>query len=313
LIQAKPVLEVAAQRLVASSRFADAVTAAVQRVHHLIFDTNLSTNVVNVTARASALRQRVATISPTLAQRIPPNLTVTLTSVHNIGQAVNLAKQIHGVATLLSVLFLILAVVLFGAAAWLAPHVAVGGRWIGVGVGLAGFLILVILQAGERVVTGAISDPTVASAATATVETFSASLHSAALLLAGIGVVLIALSIVLRPGAETSGPHVALTSAVATITAEPSTAAGRIIRAVVLVGVGVLVLVYWQEVVPLAMAALGIGLVLWGAMAVLGLFVRPTTDGAGEPGSANWQRTATGIVGVVVVILFFLVVHTATS
>jgi hypothetical protein len=313
LIPAKPVLDVAAQRLVASPRFADAVSAAVMRIHHLIFTTNLSTNVVNVTERASALRQRVATISPTLAQRIPPNLTVTLTTVHNIGQAVNLAKQVHGIATVLSVLFLILALVLFAVAAWLAPHVGVGGRWIGIGVGLAGFLILVMLQIGERVVTGAIGDPTVESAATATVGTFTASLHSAALLLVGIGIVLIALSIVLPPGAVTGVPQHALASTVTTITAEPSTTSGRIIRAVVLAGAGVLVLVYWQQVVPLAIAALGIGLAFWGAMAILGLFVRPTTDGAGLAVSTGRKRTAAGIVGIVVVVLFFLVVHTATS
>jgi hypothetical protein len=154
---------------------------------------------------------------------------------------------------------------------------------------------------------------TVESAATATVGSFTDSLHSAALFLTGIGIVLIALSIVLRPGAVTGGPHRALTSTVATITAQPSTRWERILRAVVLVGAGVLVLVYWQQAVPLAIAGFGIGLAFWGVMAILGLFARPATDGGGLAVSANQERTVTGIVGVVVVVLFFLVVYTATS
>jgi hypothetical protein len=310
LILAKPVLDVAAQRLVASPRFADAVSAAVQRLHHLIFNSNLSTRVVNVTQRASVLRQRVATISPTVAQRIPPNLTITLVKVQNVGEALTLAKQVHGVATLLTVLFLILALVLFSVAAWLAPHVVVGGRWIGIGVALAGFVLLVLLQIGQRVVTGAISDPTVESAATTTVAAFTDSLHSAALLLVGIGVVMVAGSLVLRSGVMTGGSH---GSTLATIMAEPSTTGERIIRAVVLAGAGVLVLVYWQQAVPLAIAALGIGLAFWGVTAILGLIARPTTDDAGLTVDANQERTITGIVGVVVVVLFILVVHTATT
>jgi hypothetical protein len=302
LLLIQPVIQAAATRLVSSPRFINAVTSTVTRIHHLLFESKLSERLINLSMRATLLLDRVRTISPRLAKQIPPHLTITLTKVKHLGQVIDFAKRVRTIAAVLGIVLVVLAIICFGAALWLRHELGASGKWIGVGIFAAGFLLLIILQLGQALVIGKVSDPTVSAAATASVRIFTDSLHTAGVLLACIGLVIFAASIVLPMTDLGERAKHLVSSGVGAITTEPASTTGRVVRALAFLAVGVLILIYRQTVFPLILAALGLGLLLVGGMAVFSLLTGHQVDASGAA-TAVRQRAGLIITGVVTLVL----------
>ncbi|HET6448017.1 MAG TPA: hypothetical protein VFG31_02820 [Conexibacter sp.] len=289
LIAVEPLLRSVAEQVVRSAPFRALVGRAAFEVHATVFDRGRDSAVLLVGNGALLVTQALAASDPAVARQIPPRLTTALASLEDgaLSRAfVDLAQDADAVRGL-GAIALVVAVALAVLAATLTPRTerARTVARLGWAVAVVGVLLILAVEAGRALVGGLAATPERADALRAVWTAFFGDLDvwAFALAVSGLVVVAAATSRASEPTLVRRARALALR-----IVARPSGLPLRVVRALVLVALGVLIALQPLEAVRLATIAAGLFVAALGLEELMTLVERPTaaSPGTGRAGDA---------------------------
>jgi hypothetical protein len=295
LTTARPIIEGVVDTVVGGAAFQQLFRASVLDVHRALFARDADTVTLTLADVGTVVGAALEVVRPSLARRFDEDASVTLLRRDLDERAAwlaRLADRLDLLAALLGGLVLVLAAAAIALAADRRRAVArLGAGAVAVGVVIvAGSIVAraVVLQrvgSDDRDVAGAVWDA------------FLGDLRTAAWILAGAGAVLAAAArSMLRPVAL--GP--ALLRLRRWVVAEPARPALRVLRALVLIVLGVLVVADPGAALRLLATLAGIGLIYAGVLALLRLVYDPE-QAAARTGARTGRRLAVaGIAGLMI-------------
>lgn len=188
IVAVRPLLDAATTSLVSSQAFGPIFRASVRDLHATLTGRGSGQITLRLADAGAVLAGVLPTISPSAAAKVPPDLDVTLSRVGSGSFAARTVRLAH-IASTLSWLLPVLALLAFAAGWWLAPYpgrrrsgrIAWAVTWSGVGVGL------VTLAASVAIWTLG-TDGFRAVVARATWRQFSGALWWTAAITVGVGV-----------------------------------------------------------------------------------------------------------------------------
>ncbi|HEU5301333.1 MAG TPA: hypothetical protein VFW06_03735 [Acidimicrobiia bacterium] len=308
LLVFQPILEGAAETVVASSQFGDVFESAVAGAH-TFFSVEPTDNVL-VTANEAVLLlvDTVRSISPEAAEAIPSDIEGTLIHLRDLSVGLGLWRIADSVGFLAWVLPAIgLAAVAAGIL--LAPDRTQALARLGRYLGVAGVVLVALARISGGLVRSAFDDPLTSTAAGDLWGNYIEGLR-----VVGVFGVIAGILVAAAGRATTSeGSH--LTPAAirtrigSAIAREPRTALGKAGLAVGAGIVGLLLILNPSDAVDAALVALG-AFVLYAALVYgLGLLVRPTaavSTGQGGPGWVVGVASSLAMVLVVGAVAFLV-------
>ena len=296
LVTARPIIQGVVSNVVGGAAFLQLFHASALDVHRAVFGRDADTVTLTLADVGTVVAAALEVVRPSLARQLDENARVTLLR-RDVDQRAawlaRLAERIDLLAALLGGLVLVLAA---GAVALAADRRRAVAR-LGAGAAVVG----VVIVAGY-VVARAIALDRVGSedrdVAGAIWDAFMGDLRTAGWLLAGAGAVLAAAAAsLLRPVAL--GP--ALVRLRVLVVREPARPALRVLRAFVLITIGVLVVADPAAVLSLIATLAGIGLIYAGVVALLRLVYRPEQEAAARARPRIGRRLA--VAGIAAVLI----------
>jgi hypothetical protein len=279
LLAARPIIESAASAVVGSRAFSGLFRSAVADVHRAVFRRDQDTVTLTVSDVGSVLAGTLQVVRPQLARQVRAEQRVELLQA-SLGSASAEAVRTANRVRLLFWICLALTLAFAGGAIALARDRRRTVWALGVGIAVAGVVLVVGLAVGRSLVTGSFDGPDEQAASRAVWDAFLGDLRIAGWILAGSGAVVAAAAaslikpVELEPGLRRLAGWIA---------AEPERPWARVARAAALVAAGILVLANRSAVVDLLVASAGVYLIFKGVEAVLRLVYRPP---AAEPAPA---------------------------
>ena len=267
LIAARPVIEGAASAVVGSAAFNNLFRLGVRDVHRAIFSRDRDTVVFTVADIGAILNSVVRTLAPKGSVKIKGTAKVPILDGHVPGFFGDLARLAD--STRLTTLLLIALAILAGGAGFaVSPdrrrYVSLVATTM-----VAGAVVLIIAyQVGRSVVLGKVAEPGPKAAAGAIWDTFLQELRTMLLIVAGAAVILLAaLNSVFRP----VGLEDRLATAWQWVTTVPERPRARVVRALVLVAVGLFIVLDRNAAIDLAVLAVGLYVIYKGVEELLRL------------------------------------------
>jgi hypothetical protein len=260
----RPLIVATARGAVSTASFQALVRAAARTAHAGLFSEGGRTVIVSVPDVGVLMRSALTTANPSLAEKVPSRVQGVLTSLGtgNADRLVlrlwQLSRRSQWLAGLLG--FGGILVVAVGVGVARNPRRAIGR--LGLDLMVAALVLFLLAPAG-RAVVGALAPSDLSSEAAAGLwDAFTGALGTWAVLLAGIGVVLMAASHSLM---ERFDPREGARRLLAWLESPPGGARARLLRAALLLGAGAFALLSPASAVTLLVAALG------GLLAFVGL------------------------------------------
>ncbi len=279
LLAARPLIESAISNLVAGNAFRSLFIRGVTDVHRAVFDRDQSTLTLTLADVGSVVAAAVEKLRPQLAAQIRSEGEVTLLR-RDVGDATanlaRLADKIRVLAYLLAALTLVAAVV----ALVIAPDRRATTFELGLGIAIAGVLLVIGCTVARAIVLSRVHDPDSRAAVAAVWTAFVGDLRTFGWVLAGSGAVIAAAAdSVLRP-VEIEGT---LREGWRIFTREPRVTWLRVARALGLIALGALVVAAPGTALEVVATLVGVYLIYKGVMVILALvYHQPADTGEGE-------------------------------
>lgn len=311
------VISIAAD-LAGTPAFRSVFRQALLQAHRTVFTEDGASAAVNLSGAVAILTASLKISNPDIAAQIPPDVgQVVIDATDQVRQLElwTAAEELSSTAGAL----LAVAVVASVALLYLLPTRRAAVVRIGAVVAVTGAAIVVTGLLVPRVMSDRIANPSLSRAVEAGLEVFVGDLRMLGLWTLAAGVVGLALATAGAPTAEPVNPRTALAWLQALARGwQPATDAGRVVRAVVVIAVGVIVVVQRDLVLDLVALVTGACIVYLGVVQLLVVVGRrPGTDAArggapvlgGQPeDERRWRRrrtvwlgaTGVALVGVVV-------------
>ncbi len=271
LIAIQPLIQSAASSIVGNNAFRGLFRTAARDAHRTIFKGDRDTIVFKVSDVGVLLIGALRQFQPKLAERLPSGAEAELVEFSSEGSPLDLAKVTENVDQI----YLLALGLMVGCWA-LAVLVSVNRRRtfveIGIGIAVAGVLVVVAYSITRNIVLGRIGDPLSHDAAEAVWDAFLFDLRTWGWVLAAIGVVIAASAASLIRAVDVDVPLARAWRAIVTTPERPWL---RVVRALALVTFGVLLVVRVWEVLQFALLALSIYIIYQGVSDLLGLIARP--------------------------------------
>jgi hypothetical protein len=303
----RPLIEATAISVVGSPAFTPVVEGAVRQAHAAVTEPGSGALVLRLADVGAVLAGVVATVDPGAAAVLPSDLDVTLARIGDQSFASGTIAAAHRVA-LLAWLLPVLALACLAGAPWLLGFGARAWRAVARAVAASGGLVLVLAGVGA-----------VAASTTAT-DSLPGALRAAVLhLLAGLlwgpGAVLLAAGVLLRVLAAADGAVTPTSVWRDWLALRPASQRVQALRAVVLVGVGTVVVLRPSLAVQALAVLAGLAVLLLGlgegARVVLRLEQRRRTERTrhprGRPSETARVLTALPLLVVVSLVLVLAV------
>ena len=274
LLAARPIIESVASDVVGGRAFTSLFQKAVRDVHRALFKQDKDTFTLTVADVGTVLAAAIAQVRPEVARELRSTERVELAE-QNIGSLSATLANIAERVQLLALLLLVLSFALVAGALFLARDKRQTVVELGVGVAVAGVLLVVAYSVTRSIAVEQVEGPEAQAAARAVWGAFLGDLRTAAWVLAGCGVVVAAAAASLIEPRPLGEP---LRVVARGLSREPRRPAFRVLRGLAFVAVGVVVLVNHDAVVALLLNLLGIYLIYEGVSAVLRLVYRPDEE-----------------------------------
>jgi uncharacterized membrane protein HdeD (DUF308 family) len=297
LLAARPIISSAISGIVGGGAFRSLFHRAALDVHRAVFQRDENTITLTLADVGTVAAAAVATLRPSLAADLDRSGDVVVVK-RDIGSTTgDLARTGRDVQL---VAWILAALTLLSAAGAIA--VSVDRRrtiaQLGIGAIVVGVVVVVAYTIARAVVLGHFSDPEERAAAGAVWSSFLGDLRIFGWLLAGIGaVVAAAASSLVRP-VEIEG---ALRRVWAFARTDPRATWLRVVRALVLIALGVLVVLEPLAVVQIIATLVGVYLVYVGVEAILRLIYRPEPEAERPSRARRLRLVAVPVVAVAIV------------
>lgn len=270
LAAVRPLVESAAGAIVSTPAFQSLFRKAVRDLHRTVFTRDRDTATLTLLDVGVLLRAALERLDPSAAQALPAGFAARLDAGEQALDALQLSELSDDVEEL-AWLFGVAAVVLLVAAIAVAPTRRRAIVHAGMGVAVAGAVIVIAYQIARSEVLGRFALPGDEAAAAATWDAFLLDLRTWALVTLAAGtIVASAAASLLRP-VDVRGP---LRRAWETVATVPATPARRLVRALALVAAGVLIIAQRRWVLDVALILVGIYVLYQGVEEILRLIIQ---------------------------------------
>jgi len=295
LLGTRPLILGTVSTILESRPFRAVARTAAYRAHQAIFSQSSRDIVVSIPDFDVLVRGALSQAAPELAAKVPTGLTAKLADLGANRQLEflvdlwRLGQKIRGLA----LGAVIAAPVLLVFALWAAPYRQQALLHCSIGVGIAGFVVLLVLPASRLVAAGLIHDPLVKDAADGALRSYLAGLRIWGSFFVGLGVVFAAASSALIQSMDA----VAVGRRVASrVIRRPVSSLARTARGMALLAAGILVLLFAREFVFGVVVLLGTLVALAGLRELFQLILASRSvaalSSAGRPARAPVWRAA---------------------
>jgi hypothetical protein len=284
VLAARPLISSAAEAIVGSRAFVNLFQAGVRDVHRAIFRRDEDTVTLTVSDVGTLLHGALEAVQPKLAKQLRDDGRYELLQ-RDIGSVTGDLARTGRQVRFLALVLPLLAFAALAAAIWLAADRRRAVFRAGVGVAIAGALVVVALVIARALLLGSIDESGARAAAGGVWAAFLDDLKLAATVLAGCGAVTAgAAASLIRP----IRIEARLGRAWQLLATEPSATWLRVARALGLVAAGVLVVAEPGAVVDLVATLGGVYLIYKGVESILRLVTLPerAPAAADEPEAA---------------------------
>ena len=300
LLAARPLIESALSNLVGGSAFRGLFVRGVRDVHRAVFDRDENTLTLTLADVGSVAAAAVERFQPKLAAQMRRQGQVTLLK-RNVGDAAarlaRLAEKVRVLAYLLAALTLVAALV----ALVISPDRRATTFQLGIGVAVAGVLVVIACTVGRAIVLSRVHDPDSRAAVAAVWSAFVDDLRTFGWVLAGSGAVIAAAAdSVLRPVAIEG----TLREGWRIITREPTLTWLRVARAVGLIALGALVVAAPGTALEVVATLVGVYLIYKGVTVILALIYHAPAASGEDDSSRRRQfarQLAVPVIALVVI------------
>jgi hypothetical protein len=300
LLAARPLIESAISNLVGGSAFRSLFVRGVRDVHSAVFRRDQNTLTLTLADVGSVVAAAVQKLKPKLAAQIRRQGQVTLVK-QDVGDTASrlarLAGKVRVVAYLLAGLTLLAAL---GALVLSVDRRATTFE-LGVGVGIAGVVVVVLCVVARAIVLSRVHAPDSHAAAAAVWASFVDDLRTFGWVLAGSGAVIAAAAdSVLRPVAIEG----TLRAGWQAVTREPRSTALRVARAAGLIALGGLVVAAPSTALEVVATLVGVYLIYKGVTVLLAIVYHPAPGRRAEFASERQRlvrHVAVPLIAVIIV------------
>jgi hypothetical protein len=297
LLAARPIIASTISGIVGGGAFRSLFHRAALDVHRAVFEHDENTVTLTVADVGTVIGAALQTLRPSLARQVQDSGQVVVVRRRiggTTGELARVANDVRVVAWILAALTLLSAI---GAIALSLDRRRTIAQ-LGIGMITVGVLIVVVYTIARAIVLDGLPDPDDRAAAAAVWSSFLGDLRTFAFVLAGSGaVVAAAASSLVRP--------IEIEGAVARVwrmaRTEPTRPWTRVVRALVLIAVGVLVITKPLAVVQVLATLIGIYVVYVGVEAILRMIYRPPEPEAEVPRRHRVRRVAVPVIAVLLI------------
>jgi hypothetical protein len=274
LTAVRPLIQSAAEGIVGGGAFNKVFRAGVRDVHAALFNREQATLTLTVADIGTIISAALEQLNPALARKVDSSKDVVLVK-RDVGDAPATAARIANDVKVLALVLVVLAVVLAAAAIWTARDRRHTVMQLGIGVAAGGIVVVLALDVLRTIAIGHVEGADQQAAAGAVWDSFLGDLHTAAWVFAGSGAVVAAAAASYLKPVDIREP---LERAIGWLATEPERTLLRVLRALVLLGLGIVVVLNPSTVVRLVVTLLGIYLIYGGVSALLRLTYDPDAE-----------------------------------
>jgi hypothetical protein len=293
LIAARPLIESIVSSVVGGRAFTTVFRAGVRDVHRALFDRDQDTVTLTLADVATIVAAGLEAVQPSLARELDATRRVQVMR-RNIGSVSAKLVRAADAIELLAPLLLLVAAGTGAGALWLAANRRSMVVRLGVGTAAGGLVLVVALDVARALLVDHVDGPDARAAAGAVWDAFLGDLRTAAWILAGCGAVVAAAAASLIRPVDLGAP---LRRAGSWIATEPRRPVLRVLRGVLLVGIGLSFVLARDAVIGVLFTAAGIYLIYAGVSAILWLVYQPRERPEEEPARARRRQPL--VAGVV--------------
>lgn len=281
LIAARPLLEAAAETIVATPAFANLFEGAARTTARLLLEESRDNIVVRSNEAVLLLIDTIREYAPEIAKQIPESTETALARVQDVSDELGIWRWAGRVQEL-GVVLPILALLAWAGALGIAPDRRRGVQWIGGALAVGGFVLLVVLRVGERIVGNAIAEPLASDAGRAVWSTFTEALGTLGWFGIGVGLLVSAAAVAARTEGTRLEPAQVRDRIIGVLRHQPRSTVGQIIRWLLVGALGVALIADPFRVAEITLIALGLLVVYLALVGIFDLVARPVDD-ADEP------------------------------
>lgn len=306
LIGLRPVIEEAIGAVVRGGAFQALFRGAVVDLHRSIFERDARTVTLTVLDVGVLAQEALRALAPGAAAELGRRTGADVVDGEPPAALVDLAQAAEDVREL-ELLLLVLTALLYAGAFALSTDRRRTATHAGVAALVAGIVLVIVWQVGRVVLAARFDDPQLGAAAGGVWDAFLGDLRTALLILAASGaVVAAAAQSMIRP-VEVEAP---LRAAWRVVTRQPERTALRVLRAALLLALGVLVVTSPLTALTVALVAVGIYIAYAGVAELLGVIISQeqvatrarTRDARRERRRTVARRAAVAAVPIVLVL-----------
>lgn len=279
LLAARPIIQSVVSSVVGGRAFTGVFRSGVRDVHRAVFSRDQHTVTLAVGDIGTIVAAGLEVVQPTLARRIETTRRVDLIS-RDVGSVTEKAAGAADSIRLLAPLLLLAAILAGAGALFLSSDRRGTVARLGVGVAVAGMVLVVGLGVARSAVADAGDAPEARAAIEAVWDAFLGDLYTGGWILAAAGAVVAAAAASLIRPVDIDAP---LRRAADWITTEPIRPATKALRAGALVVVGLIFVLERDAVLRLLFTAVGLYLIYAGVSAFLWLVYQPRPARAERP------------------------------
>jgi hypothetical protein len=320
LVGFRTVIQPAIDDLMTTDAFKQIFRNALRQAHRSLFTEDGNSTAVNLSQSLGVLASSLQISNPDVASNLPTGIDHLLVDFGDDIRGLELWKTAEDFQQL-AISLLTVSVLLAVAVVAFDRQPRRGVFKVGVAVAVAGGLLVVVALLVPRLASNAVGDPSVHAALRSALEIFVGDLQTLGIWVIGYGVVIAALATASRPRREALDARAVGFAVRDRWRAwQPATDSGRILRAVLVIGAGLLLVLQRDLVVPLAVGAVGVYLAYVGIVQLLSVVGRTTAEKviarAGsdpERDERDRHRAAVLAVGAVLIAVISVVGVVATG
>ena len=299
LIAARPLIESVIDGLVSGGVFQSVMRSAVRDVHRAVFEQDANTATLTLGDVGAVLRGALEALRPQLADEIPGGIDLEVTPIEPPSWLAELARVAEG-AGMLELILLALAIVLAAAALLVSVDRRRTVLLFSLALVIAGVAAVVALGVVNALLLRQIDNPGTRDAADAIWQAYLGDLVTSLYLLTACGAVIAAAaSSLLRP-VDAFAP---LRRAFELLAAAPQSRRLRLLRAVLLIVVGVLIILERDTFIDLVALLIGLYAAYAGASELMRLSLADRPDQvSADRREGRRALIAAGVAALVIVI-----------
>jgi hypothetical protein len=299
LIGARPLLQGAANGIVASPPFQQLFRSATADLHRTVFEAERDSVALKVADVGVLVIEALQSLAPKLAAKVPDDLDARLIGFSKGGEGLLAdAAQIADDVRWVGIVSLLLALLAVAGAIAASTERRRTVRRLATAAAVLGVLGIAAFEVGRALVATRLDDAGDAAAAQAIWDVFLVDLRTWAIVLAAFGLIVAAAAAALIRPVDAAGWPARAWAAVA---ATPSNTGRRTARALALVAAGAAIVLFPDAAVRLAVLAVGAAVLFVGVGELLRLSLPPEPVVARErrsPLSLRRAAIATAVAGV---------------